>query len=180
MLTLIVPARDFYDEKTTAFVSSPEVTLRLEHSLFALSKWERIWKKPFLSVEKKTSEETMSYIQQMCLDEDVDPSVFSRLNSVDHERIREYLSAKMTAAWFSDSGTRKPSREIVTAEIIYYWMISHNIPFECQYWHLDSLLALIKTCNAKNATGKKMSRSEILAKQRELNMKRRAQLGSKG
>lgn len=180
MLTLIIPQKEYFDDENSEFVIIPELTLEFEHSLVALYAWESKWEKPFLGKEGKTTKETISYIETMCLTPNVKSEVFNNLSSKQHEEISRYINADMTATTFNVRTNRSFSREIITAEIIYYWMIQLQIPFECQYWHLNKLLTLIKVCNAKNAPPKKMSRTELLSRQRSLNAQRRAQLNSRG
>jgi hypothetical protein len=154
--------------------------LQLEHSLVSLSKWEQIHEKPFLGKDPKTPEETLSYVKCMCVQDDLPPGVFQQLDETAFEQINEYLNKKMTATWFADAPGAPKTSEVVTAELIYYWMTVFNIPFECETWHLNRLFTLIRICNVKQAKPKKMSRQEIAARQRELNAQRKAQLGTTG
>lgn len=179
MLRLLVNSMEFFDSKSQEFKSYPEVTLELEHSLVSLSKWESTFEKPFLSQKEKSSDEVLSYIKMMTLTPDVPDEVYNRLTSEHFNRINEYINAKMTATWFSDDSTRG-SREVITSEIIYYWMITFKIPFECETWHLNRLFTLIRVCGNKSAPAKKMSRSAMAARNRELNAKRRAALNTSG
>lgn len=179
MLSIVVPEREYYDEDKNEFIHSKETTLQLEHSLVSLSKWESKWNKPFLSSKDKTDEEILDYIRCMTITQNVDPSVYLRLSKKNVEQIVNYINLRMTATTFSDRENGKKG-EIITAEIVYYWMISLNVPFECQKWHLNRLLTLIKVCSIKNTPPKKMSKNEILNRNRALNASRRRALGSKG
>lgn len=181
MLQITIPARDdLWDEPNGEFVTSKEQKLVLEHSLVSLSKWESKWCKPFLSRQEKTTEETIDYIRCMTLTQNVNPKVYNFLTDENIRDVNAYIEAPMTATWFSNSNTGKQNREQITAELVYYWMIVLNIPFECQKWHLNRLLTLIRVCEIKNSPPKKMSRSEILSRNAALNAARRKQLNSKG
>lgn len=179
MLTIIVPGIELFDETTNEFTYAKGTTIELEHSLVSLSKWESKWEIPFLSEAPKTTEQTVDYVRCMLITPDVPPEVLSRLRPEDYETINDHITAKMTATWFNGQEA-KNSREVITAEIIYYWMTALTIPFECQYWHFNRLMTLIKVANQKNSPPKKMSRNDAAQRQRELNAKRRAQSGSSG
>lgn len=180
MLRITVPSMELYDEVKGEFINTKEKTLQLEHSLVSLSKWESKWNKAFLSKKEKTLEETLDYIRCMTLTQNVDPSVYNRLTRENIEQVNAYISAPMTATYFSEEKAVKASREVVTAELIYYWMIAQGIPFECQKWHLNRLLTLIRVCNVKNAPPKKMSKKSIMSRNATLNAARRKKLNTKG
>lgn len=180
MLTIVVPGEEYFDNSKQEFVTKGDVTLELEHSLVSLSKWESKFEKPFLSTKDKTTEETIGYIIAMVLTPNVPPEVFSKLSQRNFDEINDYIEAKMTATWFHDMPGAPKSREIITSELIYYWLTVFNIPFETQYWHLNRLFTLIRVHNIKSAKPTKMSRGEIAARNREMNAQRRAQSGSRG
>lgn len=169
-----------WDEEKQEFVEPKIQTLQLEHSLVSLSKWEAKWCKPFLSKEIKTFEETADYVRCMTITQNVDPNVYNLLSRENLEAINQYIDSPMTATWFSNDKNGKGGREQITSELIYYWMISLNIPFECQKWHLNRLLTLVKICNIKNQPPKKMSKREIMSQNAALNAARRKKYNTKG
>jgi hypothetical protein len=181
MLLLEIPISvEGWDEAKQEFVDAETVTLELEHSLVSLSKWESKWCKAFLTKQEKTSEETLDYIKCMTVTENVDPSVYDHLTNENMKQINSYIEAPMTATYFSEQKSKGGSREVITSELIYYWMIALQIPFECQYWHLNRLLTLVRVCNVKNQPPKKMSKRDIISRNASLNAARRQQLNSRG
>lgn len=179
MLKITIPEREMFDETTQEFIKTKEYTLQLEHSLVSLSKWEAKWRVPFLSKEKKTIEQTIDYVRCMTITQNIDPVVYNGLTNENLDAINKYIEDPMTATTFSKRSIGS-SGEIVTSELIYYWMIALNIPMECQRWHLNRLLTLVKVCNIKNEPGKKMSRNEIMNRNSALNAARRKAMHSKG
>ena len=181
MLQIKIPlSQEGWDEQKQEFVEPKIQVLQLEHSLVSLSKWESKWCKPFLSKSNKTSEEILDYIKCMTVTQNVKPEVYDHLTRENIDQINAYIEAPMTATTFTDDKTGKNSREIVTSELIYYWMIVLQIPPEYQKWHLNRLLTLIRVCNVKNAPPKKMSKRDIMSRNAQLNAARRKQLNTKG
>jgi len=179
MLKVTIPSVEQYDETNQEFITSKEQVLQLEHSLVSLSKWESKWCKPFLSKDEKTFEESTDYICCMTLTQNVDPEVYKYITQEIINQVSRYIELPMTATIFSNSKKSK-TREIITAEVIYYWMITMTIPFECQKWHLNRLLTLINVCNIKNQPPKKMSRNETMSRNSALNASRRKALHTNG
>lgn len=180
MLQITIPKGELWDEKNERFVYTKEQTLQLEHSLVSLSKWESKWCKPFISREPRTPEETIDYIRCMTLTQNVDPNCYLFLSMDQIKKINEYIESPMTATTFSKNPYEKPNREQITAELLYYSMIALNIPFECQKWHLNRLLTLIKVCNIKNTPPKKMNKSQILKNNASLNAARKQKFNTTG
>ena len=179
MLRIYVPSGELYDERTERFITVNGRELQLEHSLVSVSKWESKWKKPFLGMTAKSREETIDYVRCMTISQNVDPNVFVGLTDANIEAVNKYIDDPMTATTFKNN-QKRPNRQIITSEIIYYWMISLGIPMECQKWHLNRLLTLIRVCDEKNQPGKKKNRNQIMAENRALNQMRRARTGSRG
>jgi hypothetical protein len=179
MLEISVRTQELFDEETETF-STVDVRLQLEHSLVSVSKWESRFCKPFLGNEEKTTEEVVAYMQDMIITPDISPEVVNMLNSDNLKAINEYINSKCTATRINDTKQTKNNREIITSELVYYWMVALQIPFECQYWHLNRLLTLIQVCNIKNQPPSKVSRGEQARRFRELNEQRRSHLGTSG
>jgi len=183
MLQITVPGTELFDETTNSFIQTKDTQLKLEHSLLSISKWESKWCKPFLGDvkgEKRTNLETLDYIKCMTLNTNVPKEVYSALTQENINTISAYINHPMTASRVTDTSPSNPfRREIVTSELIYYWMIACQIPFECEKWHINRLIMLIKICNAKN-NPKKMSKREVAMQNRALNSARRKALNTKG
>ena len=182
MLRVTIPKSEFFDERTSEFIYIEETTIVLEHSLVSLSKWEGKWLKPFNDGKKKTVEEMIDYIRCMTITQNVNPLVYLGINDQIIDQVTEYINAPMTATTFRSlkDDKRKGKKDIITAEIIYYWMFSYGISTECQKWHLNRLLTLIRVFNVKNAPQKKLKGKEAVRHNRKLNEARRKQLGTRG
>lgn len=181
MLIVTIPSLELFDERTSMFVNTEEIELQMEHSLVTLSEWESKWEQPFLKPEPKTTEQTYSYLQIMVRNRNVSIEEIKRLPDSEIEKINDYIESKMTATWFNEMASSRPaSREMVTNELIYHWMVALNVPWEAEHWHLNRLITLLRVIDAKNQKPKKMPRNEQLARQRELNAQRKAKLGTNG
>lgn len=180
MLQITIPAAELWDERKNEFVQIKGQTLQLEHSLVSISKWESKWHKSFLSKTEKTFEETIDYIKCMTLTQNVNPDIYNYLTLDNINAVNAYMNDSMTATTFAEDPHGKKNREIITSELIYYWMIALNIPMECQKWHLSRLLTLIQVCSIKNAPPKKRSKKEIMSRNAALNAARKKQFNTKG
>lgn len=183
MLSIEIPDVEFYNDATEEFVKVKGTTLQLEHSLVSVSKWESKWNKAFLNSNDKTNEQVLDYIRCMTITKNVDPNVYLYIPADEMKKITDYIEAPMTATWFADDSTNKvggSKSEIVTSELMYYWMIALNIPVEFQRWHLNRLLTLIRVCNIKNTPPKKMSKRDIMSRNKSLNEQRKAALMTRG
>lgn len=179
MLQITIPAmNDLWDERNQQFLSIKETTIQLEHSLLSISKWESKWNKSFINTKDKTEEELIDYIKCMTITKNVDPNIYVCLTAENIQEIVNYINAPMTATTIRDTG--KSNHEIVTSELIYYWMISLNIPVKFEKWHLNRLITLIRVCSVKNQPAKKMSRGEIMQRNAALNAARKKRWNTKG
>lgn len=179
MLKVYIPSTEEYDSETNLFITTKAQEIVLEHSLVSLSKWESKWKKPFLIKEPKKYEESIDYIRCMTITQNVDPMVYYAIPESEMTRINDYMADKMTATWFGSSNGR--NNRIVTAELIYSWMISLNIPFECQKWHLERLMTLIRVCNEENKpSGGKRRSYDMMSRQYSENARRRQNSHTRG
>lgn len=180
MLELVVTTcPETWNEETNEFVEAKTTKIQLEHSLISVSKWESKWKKPFLTKQEKTPEETRSYIECMLL-KPVEPHVLDCLSEANIDAIREYLADPMTATYIHDRGESGGQKETVTAELIYYWMMTLGIWDKCEKWHLNRLLMLIQVFKVKNTPPKKLSQADIMRRNDALNAARRRALHTKG
>jgi hypothetical protein len=180
VLKIVIPEGEDYDEEKNLFLPHKEQPLTLEHSLVSISKWESKWTRPFLSKQKMTYEETIDYIRCMTLTSNVDPECYRRLTDENIRQVEKYIDAPMTATTFSNRDGKSPNRRLITSELIYYWMIALGIPFECQKWHLNRLITLIRVCNEENKPPKKMGMGKTMRQNHSLNAARRKALHTKG
>lgn len=181
MLQLIIPEITGWDELKEEFVLlKKEQKLTLEHSLVSISKWESRWHKPFLSEEEMSVEETVDYIKCMTITQNVNPEVYERITNSHVDQVNAYIRDSMTATWFREDSIRSANREIITSEKIYYWMVALNIPMNCEKWHLNRLLTLIRVCNEENKPKKKKSQSELIRQRRAENEARKKKWNTKG
>lgn len=181
MLIVTIPKTEYFDPRKNEFIYTEEVTLSLEHSLVSIAKWESKWKKPFMDRKNnKTREETIDYIRCMTVNKGIDKSVYARIPNSVITAVQNYIDDPMTATWFAEDKNKRPNHEIVTAETIYYLMVANGIPFECQKWHLNRLLTLIRVCQLKSEPRRNMSRKEEMATRKALNAQRRARHNSRG
>lgn len=180
MLQITIPSVELWDEKTEQFIKVKGQTLTLEHSLVSLSKWESKWCKPFVSKNDLTYEEMIDYVRCMTLTQNVDPAIYKFITKENIEQVNQYIGAPMTATTFRKDQKTIGNKEQVTAELIYYWMIALNIPFECQKWHLNRLITLIEVCSIKNTPPKKMSKRDLARRHAAINAANRKRYHSKG
>ena len=176
MLKITVPSGELFNEKTNEFIEiKNDQILALEHSLVSISKWEMKWQIPFLNTNNSLSEEQLlSYIMCMTITPNVPKETYSLLTSKNIIDIKNYMESPMTATTITRLKKNNSKKEIVTSEIIYYWMISLNIPIEFQKWHINRLLTLIEVCNVKNnAHNNKMSKKDSIDYTRKMNQARR-------
>lgn len=180
MLELKVEGMEFFNDDTQEFYTVAPVTLRLEHSLVSVSKWESKWKIPFLSARDLSIEQSRDYIKCMTINQHVDPLVYASLTNSHMEAVNNYIKEERTATTFNERQVGPPNRQVITSELIYFWMAQYNIPFECQKWHLSRLLTLIRIASIKNAPDKKMSKRAVMSKNASLNAARRKAMHTKG
>lgn len=186
MLQITIPGQEFYDEATDQFINTKDTVLTLEHSLVSLSKWESKWCKAFLGADSRSNEETIDYVRCMTVTPNIDPNVYYCLTQENLKEVSNYIQNPHTASniYDVDIGNSKEgkakAKDTITSELIYYWMIALQIPFECQKWHLNRLLTLIEVCNIENAPAKKMSKRDIMRQNGALNAARRAKHHSHG
>lgn len=182
MLQLDVILSESYDEAKEEFVTDTW-TLKLEHSLVSLSKWEAKYEKPFLAPEEKNEEQVVDYVRMMDLGEQTPPEVFHKLTSQHFFQINDYINAKMTATWFAEKPNRKKNTQTVTSELIYYWITSYEIPWSVENWHLGRLFTLIKVFQEERSTDKKPKRNStesLAAERRRINEERKREMGTSG
>lgn len=181
MLLITVRGDEEWDEANEEFLPSFEITLRLEHSLVSISKWEAKWHKAFLGKQPKTSEESLDYIRCMVVSQNVEPRFLEYLTPENINEINSYIDNPMSATYIPDRPNGAVGKDVATSELIYYWMVAYQIPSEYEKWHLNRLLTLIKICDLKNSPNDKPRNvNEIMQSHAAINAARRKKLGTKG
>lgn len=181
MLKITVPETEFWDPRNEVFVPVKARTLQMEHSLVSISKWESKWEKAYLKKQQKTDEEALDYIRCMTVTPNVDPIVYYCLSVENLKEIDDYIAAPMTASHIhSNVNSEGTGKDVLTSDLIYYYMTAFNIPFECQKWHLNRLLTLIRICEVKNKNPKQRNLNSVAESNTALNAARRKMYNSKG
>ena len=176
-----VPEQEFFNNETQTFLNLKETTFKIEHSLVAIAKWESKWHVAFLDDKvEKTDEMIIDYIKCMTISQNVDPEIYNHLPQETIKEINDYIGDPMTATTFRNVNNGPGNGEFITNEIVYYWMIAQNIPLECEKWHFNRLMTLIRVCSEKNTPGKKMNQRDILKQNRALNEARKKAMGTRG
>lgn len=183
MYELVIPGQDLWDEEHERFVVVEPYTLTLRHTLLSLYEWEGRWKIPLLdNKRKKTWEQRLDYIK--CMTENaalVPDKVWIAIGPAQMKEVESYLSDRRTATTFAERKNLPGGSKFVTAELIYYWMSTFNIPYyPCQEWNLNRLLTLIKIASEEQKGPQKQSRADVYANNRALNEARKKALGTKG
>lgn len=178
MLELVINGGEMWDPVREEFVNTSTTTLKLEHSLVSISKWEAKYKRAFLSEKEgpKNDEEVIDYIRFMTLNEVPDPSIYNSMSRDTVEIVLKYMEDSQTATTFNEANSRRRGRrniKRITAEIIYWEMITLGIPLECENWNFNRLMTLIRVCDEKETPTKKMSQNDILRQYASVNAKRR-------
>jgi len=179
-LTVTFPGRDLYDQESGKFITIEKTMVTLEHSLISVAKWESKWKRSYFIKEPMTLEQSIDYISCMCLTKNIDPKIFRTMDKETAQKISDYIADPMTATTINRRNKR-PSRKIITNEVIYFWMCNFGIPFDpCQKWHLNRLMTLIDVAAAEEAGEQKMPRREMLQQRAMLNAQRKAKYNTHG
>lgn len=179
MLEITVPESELYLSEENRFVTVPSCVLSLEHSLISVAKWESKWHIPYLNASKRTKAQDLDYIRCMVVGPIKNDFVFSALTPENIQQIRNYIDDTMTATTFSKTPPSR-NKQVVTAEVLYARMFANNIPMECQKWHLNRLLTLIRVCDTASSPPSKMDKKQLAARYAEQNALRRAQHNTKG
>lgn len=182
MLTLPTKERQLVNEQTLEIVRVPAVVLKMEHSLISISKWESIWHEAFLKDRHMlggefTDEMFISYMQCMTLNGPFDPLVYVGLSNEEFAMIGAYMEDPMTATKIKE--TRGPAiGGITTSEEIYCSMFQYRIPKDCEKWHINRLLMLIRVFNERE-NPKKLSQKEAMQQMYNKNAYRQAKARSR-
>jgi len=180
LLSITIPAGELWDERTERFVYTKQQTIKLEHSLVSLSKWESKWCKPFLTKREKTTEEILDYFRCMTITQNVSDAIYYNLTPDNIKDITDYINSPMSATTITNRSPKRGSREQITSELIYYWMVAFRIPFECEKWHLNRLMNLIRICEIKTQKPKKRSNRDVLNEYAAINAARQKMYNTKG
>lgn len=171
---ITVPEQEMFNNKTQEFYTIKSATFKIEHSLVSIAKWESKWHVAFLDDKvEKTDEMMLDYIKCMTISQNVNPDVYKHLTPENIKEINDYIGDPMTATKFIEDNRSVGRSEFVTNELVYYWMIAQNIPLECEKWHFNRLMTLIRVCAEKNKEPKKMNKRDILNRNRALNEARK-------
>lgn len=183
MLRLTLPSTDFWDPRKEEYVQIGGYEVDLEYSLFTIARWESKWKKPFItSLPKFTRKDEIEWYKAMCMTEGIPDEAWMVMTPKIRQDIYDYVTDPMSATTINHRGPKTPGgpKTIMTAELVYYYMVTLGVPFECEHWHFNRLMKLVDVCFVKNSPPKKMGKQEAAQMYRELNARNRAKYNSRG
>lgn len=163
-----------------------EKELQFEHSLVSLSDWEAEFQRPFFSPinEPKTDDEFLKYFEYMLVGSKKHRHLLILMTQEQKIALVNYIAEQRTATTVREIQNKPGSRENVTSELIYYWLVAFKIPFKpTDEWHLNRLLMLVKVTGAKQAPAPKQtpqSRAKLAMSMRELNEQRLRERNTSG
>lgn len=187
-----IPAMELFDNSTQEFITLPaqhldRMNIQLEHSLMSVAKWEGIWHESFQEQQRIEGEKLLSYIKCMTVNAQKNPDIYHQLVREDLERIVDYMQDPKSA-WEIRPQKPEPKRKRKpqTAEEIYWAMVQYGLPWDCEKWHFNRLLALLDYFDYKGSSSpgyggqKKKSEREIMEMYRAMNERNRKRFKSNG
>lgn len=157
-----------------------EVMLKFEHSLLSLSKWESRTRKPFLTNQHKTEEELIEYFQDMLVSPEDRRDLVYLLDPKELEEVREYMNSNLSASTVP-AQKKEYNPEVITSELVYYWLSGLSIPFQpTETWHISRVMMLVQIASYKQQPPKKQKSTDVMKDWARINEERLKKYGTTG
>lgn len=183
MIEITIKGIEGFDQTTQTFIPAPkDRTIRLEHSLISLSKWEEQTKRRFLSKVSgpQTKEDWILYMQCMSLDGPIDPLLLACMTEEQFKRVVAYIQDNRTATTIQRVDKPGRKNKELSSELLYYYMSALQLPYFAEKWHLSRLLTLIDVANDQQSGGKKTNYKDTLKHYSQLNERNKRRFHTKG